>query len=284
LNLFAKINSLGNLTNTEKEIVDFINQSPIVFIEMTVEEIAERCFVSKATIYRFCKKLGYSGLNELKMMITASVSDKLVNEKNEINFNRPFKQEDSDFSVLTIMRELYEQTIYHSSTHLNMKELHFSIDELSNARNVYLFVEDSNYNIAKTFRDRMRIIGVNIEIPENDYMKLTVAHSSTKQDVAIYATNDPNFKNHLEYFKILSGNSTRIILISTSDDKVLVDRATYRLIIEPSEKITPSIANFSSNLAFSFIFDVIYSLYFKKNYSYNLETKKNLYMRQKNME
>lgn len=284
MNLFAKINSLKDFTNTEKQIINFINESPMEFNAMSVEEIAERCYVSKATIYRLCSKLGYGGLNELKMMITASISDKLVNEKNDIDFNRPFQSDDSDFSVLTKIRELYEQTIYYSSNHLDLRELHYSIQEIKRAKNVLIFIDEDNYSVAKIFKDRMRILGVNIELPDNQYMKISVANSSSKEEVVIYATNDPKQKKHLEFFKSFNGNNTKIILISPSDDKILAPRSTRRLIMNSGERNEPKISNFSSNLAFSFIFDVIYSLYFKTEYDLNLENMRILHMKQKNID
>lgn len=89
MNLFARINSLENTTNTEKQIINFINQDPMEFSRMTTDEIAKRCYVSKASIYRFCQKLGYSGLNEVKLMITVSLTDRLAHEEVEVDFNRP---------------------------------------------------------------------------------------------------------------------------------------------------------------------------------------------------
>ncbi|GEN51712.1 MurR/RpiR family transcriptional regulator [Alkalibacterium pelagium] len=284
MNLFAKINSLENKTNTEKEIIDFINKYPIEFNQMSIGEISERCYVSKASIYRLCNRLGYSGLNELKMMITASVSDKLVHENTKVDFNRPFEKEDSDFSVLTLIRELYEQTIYYSSTHLNMRELHYAIVELKKARNVILFVDEENYNIAEIFKNRMRTLGVHIDLPDSEYLKLSVAQTSSKEDAIIYATYSPKLNKHQEYFKTLIGNSSKIILISPPTNESFALRATHRLTINTGESPGHKITNFSNNLAFSFIYDVIYSLYFKKDYDINFENLKTLYMKQKSME
>lgn len=284
MNLFAKINSLENKTNTEKEIIDFINMYPMEFNRMSVTEIAQRCYVSKASIYRLCRRLDYAGLNEMKMMITASLSDKLVHENAEIDFNRPFDKKDSDFSVLTLIRELYEQTIYYSSTHLDMRELHYAIAELRKSKNVFLFVDEENHSVAEIFKNRMRILGVNIDLPESEILKLSVAQSSSKEDIVIYATYSPKLNKHQEYFKMLTGNNTKIILISPPNEELFAQKATHRLTINTGEEAAPKITNFSNNLAFSFIYDVIYSLYFKKDYDCNIENLKTLYMKQKSME
>lgn len=284
MNIFAKINSLENTTNTERQIINFINEEPMEFNRLNIDEIAKRCYVSRASIYRFCQKLGYSGLSELKLMITASISDKLAHDDVEINFNRPFQNEDTDFSVLSTIRELYEQTIYYSSTHLNMKELYYATQALKKAKNIILFVDEKNYNIAEIFKNRMRMLGANIEMPDNEFIKLSVAQSISDKDTVIYCTDKPKLKKHQEFFKIFIGNNTKIILISPTSDELIVRQATYNLIVHTGEEDMPSIANFSNNLAFSFIFDVVYSLFFKQDYDLNLENMKTLYMKQKSME
>lgn len=281
MNLFARINSLENTTNTEKQIINFINQDPMEFSRMTTDEIAKRCYVSKASIYRFCQKLGYSGLNEVKLMITVSLTDRLAHEEVEVDFNRPFHKEDTDFSVLATIRKLYEETIYYSSTHLDMKELYYSTQELKKHKNILIFIDEKNYSVAEIFKNRMRMLGANIEIPDNDFMKLSVAQFSSSEDIVIYGTDNPKLTMHQEFFKTFAGNNTKTILISPSNDENIVRKATYNLIMNTGEKPMPTIANFSSNLAFSFIFDVIYSLYFKKDYDLNLENMKILYMKQK---
>ena len=93
LNIFAKIKNIQNITESEQIIIDFMNEHPIEFSKMTIEEIAKACYVSKSSIYRFCNKLGYSGLNELKLVITASFSDKLIHESYEVNYNQPFSKD-----------------------------------------------------------------------------------------------------------------------------------------------------------------------------------------------
>lgn len=284
MNFFTKINSLENTTSAEKQIINFLKQNPIELNHMSVDEIADRCFVSKASIYRLCEKLGYSGLNEMKLRIIASLPDKIVQENTDVDFSRPFRKEDSDFMVLSTIKELYEQTINHSLTYLSMEELQYTISLLKSAKNIFIFVEEENRNIAEIFKNRIRMLGINIELLESDVMKLSVAQTSKIKDVALYVTSNPKLKSHQRYFKILNGNRTKIILVSSPTNEVIVKMATHHLIVNPGEQLAPEITNFSNNLVFSFIFDVIYSLFFKEDYDMNLENMKNLFMKRESME
>lgn len=283
MNIFAKIDNLKNVTESEAIIIDFIKEYPIDFTNMDIDEMVDKCFVSKSSIYRLCNKLGYSGLNELKIMVTASIQEKLAYEEFEVDFNRPFIKKDSEFTVLSNLRNLYEQTVYLSSSHIDMIELHYSIYHLKNALKIILFIDEEYHYIAEIFKKRMQLLGVNIEVPENDTMKIAAAQNSKRDNVAIYATYFTKENKHQELIKLLNGNQTKIILLSPSDNEVLIKRATNYITIGRSEKSGPMIANFSTSVYFMFIFDIIYSLYFNKDYDKNIENINALYMKGKSM-
>ena len=284
LNIFAKINNLQNVTESESIIIDFMNEYPIEFTNMDIDEIADKCYVSKSSIYRLCNKLGYSGLNEMKMMVTASFRDKLAHDDYDVNFNRPFAKDDSDFAILSNMRSLYEQITYLSSTHMDMTQLHYSIYHLKQATNLILFIDEEYIHVAEMFKRRMQTIGVNIQVPDSNALKIAAAHNSKIKDVAIYATYFTKENKHQELIKLLNGNQTKVILLAPSDNEVLIERATNHLTIGKSEENSPMIGNFSTTLYFMFVFDIIYSLYFNKDHKINIENMNALFMKQKSMD
>ena len=274
---------MQNITESEQIIIDLMSKHPIEFSKMTIEEIAEACYVSKSSIYRFCNKLGYSGLNELKLVITASFSDKLMHESYEVNYNQPFSKDDSDFGVLSQMRRLYEQSIYLATTHMDMLQLHYASSLLKQAANIVVFIDKGNHEVAEIFKKRMQLIGVNVVVTENDDLKIAAAQNSRKEDVALYATYNTKSVKHQELIKLLNGNQTRIVLLSPSDNEILINRSTQYITLGRSEVDGPLIGHFSTNLLFMFVFDVLYSLFFNKEYEMNLEKLQSLYMKRKSI-
>lgn len=283
MNIFAKINNIPNITESEQIIIDFMSDHPIEFSKMTIDELADACYISKSSIYRFCNKLGYSGFNELKLVITASFSDKLMHDNYEVDFNFPFSKNDSDFTVLSQMRRLYEKTVYLATTHMDMVQLHYSISLLKQASNLIIFVDETNREVGEMFKKRMQRIGARIQLPETEDLKIAAAQNSQKTDVAIYVTYQTKRTAHQEIVKMLNGNQTRIILISPSDNQLLIDRSTTHLTIGKSEWDGPTVGSYSTNLMFMFVFDTLYSLYFNKDHEENVEKIQSLFMKRKNM-
>ena len=66
----------GGLTKSERRIADYIANHIGVVMEQTVADLAAQTESSEITISRFCKKLGCSGLKELKLMLAAGMSQR----------------------------------------------------------------------------------------------------------------------------------------------------------------------------------------------------------------
>ncbi|MDZ7548782.1 MurR/RpiR family transcriptional regulator, partial [Clostridium perfringens] len=113
MNIFSKLNKLTNLTENEKTLVTYMQDNPEIFVKMSAAEISEACFISTSTIYRLCQKLDLIGLSELKIQVSSSINEYLK-EKSLIDYNYPFKENETQYEIVLRMKELYEQTLVSS--------------------------------------------------------------------------------------------------------------------------------------------------------------------------
>lgn len=67
------INSIPYFTDSEKVILEYILNHMEKVIKMSSNHLAEETFTSPATITRLCKKLGFTGFNELKFFINNEI-------------------------------------------------------------------------------------------------------------------------------------------------------------------------------------------------------------------
>ncbi|MBO1123457.1 MULTISPECIES: MurR/RpiR family transcriptional regulator [Enterococcus] len=283
MNLFAKLNCVKYLSDTEHNIIDLINKDPVAFTQMTIREISSLAFVSKATIYRFCKKLGYSGLNELKLMVTASYADQLQHADKKVDLNIPFGKTDSAFTVISNLRDLYERSLFLATTFISVKDLQQIAVDLIHAVNIIVFVDDEQLHVAKIFKDRMESCGARVTVPANLYQKISLAQSAGTQDIAIYASYHPVQKRHLELAKILKGNQVKMVVISSSDDHLLNHHGDRNLVVGPIDHEKDKIADFAITIIFQFLFDSIYSVFFKEHYEENIENLRASYLKYRNI-
>lgn len=57
------------LNETEKLIVYFILKNRLDVVQMSISELAQKCLVSKSSVFRFSKKIGLDGFNQLKFVL-----------------------------------------------------------------------------------------------------------------------------------------------------------------------------------------------------------------------
>ena len=54
-------NVLSELTSSEQEIFNYVIKNLHVVKNMSIRQLADKCFISTTTLFRFVKKLGYEG-------------------------------------------------------------------------------------------------------------------------------------------------------------------------------------------------------------------------------
>jgi len=67
--------SVPSLPPAEQRVAKLVIQDPAAFSTLSIRELSERAFVSKPTILRFCRSLGYSGFNDFRMKLSGRVAD-----------------------------------------------------------------------------------------------------------------------------------------------------------------------------------------------------------------
>lgn len=67
--------SLPSLAPAEQRVAQLVLDDPAAFARLPVRTLAELARVSKPTVVRFCRSMGYDGLADLKLKLVGSVSE-----------------------------------------------------------------------------------------------------------------------------------------------------------------------------------------------------------------
>ncbi|WP_019373692.1 MurR/RpiR family transcriptional regulator, partial [Melaminivora alkalimesophila] len=67
--------SLPSLAPAEQRVARLVLADPRAFARLPVRELAARAQVSKPTVVRFCRSMGYDGLADFKLKLAGSVSE-----------------------------------------------------------------------------------------------------------------------------------------------------------------------------------------------------------------
>jgi RpiR family transcriptional regulator, carbohydrate utilization regulator len=67
--------SLPSLAPAEQRVGKLVLKDPRAFANLPVTQLADRAYVSKPTVVRFCRSVGYDGLSDFKLKLAGSVSE-----------------------------------------------------------------------------------------------------------------------------------------------------------------------------------------------------------------
>lgn len=66
---------LPSLAPAEQRVAKLVLSDPRSFAKQPIRELADRAHVSKPTVVRFCRSVGYDGLSDFKLKLAGSVSE-----------------------------------------------------------------------------------------------------------------------------------------------------------------------------------------------------------------
>lgn len=281
MNIFSKLNKLTNLTENEKTLVNYMVDNPEIFVKMSALEISDACFISTSTIYRLCQKLDLSGLSELKVQISMSINEYLK-ENNPIDYNYPFKQNETQYQIVLKLKELYEQTLVSSLNLIDLEQLKLISNVLKKAQHIDFYTSAGNLYFAENFKFQMQEIGTFINVPLEEYHQRLTASTSDKEHIAIIVSFEARGVIIKEIADILKKNKTPIILISSTNENPLTKYANYHLYLSSNENHFNKISSFSTRLSLLYVLDCIYTCYFKFDYDQNVKYKLDTYKKLSN--
>ncbi|MFV0396036.1 MAG: MurR/RpiR family transcriptional regulator [Coprobacillaceae bacterium] len=272
MNIFSKLNHITDLTDNEEILVSYIKDQPEKFIKMSIDEICKASYVSKSTVYRLCHKLDISGLADFKIQIMASMQGYLKENKN-VDYDYPVKNNETQYQIVNHLKGLYEQTTNATNNLIDLEQLRLIASAMKKAKYIDIYTSAGNVYFAENFKFQMQEIGVQVNVPIEEYLQRITASTSNKEHIAIIVSFGGRGKIMETVPQLLKDNKTPIILISSAEDNPLTKYATYQLYMSPHENHYNKISSFSTRLSLLYLLDCIYSCYFKLDYDENITNK-----------
>lgn len=272
MNLFINLKENKELSKNERILADYILKHPEDVLKMSSKDLGKECFVSTATVYRLCDKLGLSGFSDLKIKITSSLDD--YRKSNEdFNFDFPVNQFQTHYEIIQKIKEDYEQTLNLTANLFSLDQLRLIASAMEKAQIIDVYTSAGNINFALNFQFQMQEIGIQVNVPVDEYQQRLIAASSDENHLAIIITFGGRGILSDILPRILHKVKTPIVLISSYDYTFKDFDPDYQLYISSYENHYKKISSFSTRLSILYILDVLYTCYFKLDYQENIEKK-----------
>ncbi len=258
-----------NFTQTEKRIADYILQHPSKISTIYIEDLAKLTYTSHSAIIRLCKKIGFTGFREFKIALSTLVHSQLYAAE-QVNANFPFDEADSPMTIAKKMADLTTETVKKSFAQLNDELLSQIVTTLAQAQRVFLFARGDSQIRARSFQNKLIKINKFYILAEEYSDGYWNAASLTKKDCALFISYSgivPQYDRIMEHFH---QEKIPTILLTGNNQSTLLPFAEKALITIQEEYDFAKIGTFSSQVAFEYILDTLFSILYAQEYRQNL--------------
>ncbi|GAA0706516.1 MurR/RpiR family transcriptional regulator [Paraclostridium ghonii] len=264
------IKCCDNLTPTENQLAQYILQNKEQIHKLSIQNLAEKTFVSKSAIHRFCKKIGLDGFNELKVKLAQDNAEEVIVE-NQIDVNFPFTSQDSEVVIAQKLLKLYETSIRDTYNFIDKEELSKVVKLLHKAEIIDIYTHAHNINIAENFQDKMRGIGRIVNCPKSFYEQRCVAAASKTNHIALILSysGKATFLPHIA--QILNRKQVEMVFVGKVGSDMKQNYIKNYLYISDKENLRNRISQFSSHISMQYMLDLIFSCIFKMDYKKNVD-------------
>lgn len=208
-NLLGKIRfQYMKLSEKERRIADYILKNPEKMIHSTINEVSELLNIADATVFRFCKRIGFKGFQEMKIALASEIVSPIKQIHEEIT-------EDDDTKAIT-------EKIFHSNITtlkdtvniLNHNFMQMAVDALTHARRVEFYGLGGSSIIAMDAFHKFARTGIEVFASIDYHFQLVSASRLTENDVAVIISHSGSNKDAIQILKTAKQNGAKTIGIT----------------------------------------------------------------------
>lgn len=278
MNIYTLLQTKTDFTTSEKMIAKYILENPEKVIHMSAQEISEACFVSVTSIYRLATKCGTSGLSDLKVKLSSSLSEyKKMDET--FDFDYPIKKYQTHHEMIELLKEDYNQTVLETSHLFDLDTLQGIVQLMDSSQQIDIYTSAGHLFFAKNFSFQMLEIGKQVNVPSEEYQSKLLVASSDSSHLAIVITFNGRGMLSEKIPSILHKNHVPTVLISSTEYHPEIKYYDYQLFLSSKENHYKKMSSYSTRLSLLFVLDTLYTAYFKRHYEENIEKKTEYYKR-----
>lgn len=240
-------------TSKERQIKNYIQKNLQTAATLAIHELSEKTGVSKATISRFCRKLGYADYREFSLALAreTTVSYQRINE----DMDSVDSALEIAGTVLKTERKALEQTY----DMLKNVDLNGIADLLLNARRVCIFAVGGSACVAMDLYHKFSRMGITCDMQTDITFQKVLATQLKEGCVAWIASLSGYDGDMIEIARMAHSRNAKVVSMLNDFNSPLARNCDYTLYGAFLDDFLYT-GTTESRLALMYITDVLYSL------------------------
>lgn len=264
MRIIDQLRNVDSFTPTEKTIVKYLKENGRSVVNMNLEQLSKNLYVSKSSIIRLCKKLGFKGHKELCVEL-AKEFETFVYDDELINPSDPYRPADSVDVIAGKTFQLAKGSLTETMSGMDMREISGLAEAICRTGKLYIYVSEECAPLAEILTDNLCAIGVQTEMRRSSFSMTALATYQPKDSVALFVTYTLYPQELKKCADKLNESGIPIYMI-TGLPKNNTPAVTEHVIRIQYYEPFPKVCNVGSRTAVMYILDVIYGVVFYKDY------------------
>lgn len=223
----------AGLSATHQKIADYILHFPKEVISKTSAEIGEASGTSSATVVRFVRKIGYSGLDDLKVHLA---SEHVV-MRNDKEIDPIISKDDSIDALCDKIEVLTKETVTDVFVTIDKKLLQQAITAVKKSRRIYLFGIGASSLVAYDLFHKLNRAGRQASYVFDSHIGIEMLSYATADDVVIAITYSGYTKEVLLACNYAREKNAHLIIITRNNSAKLHVLADEVLLVPGNEHL-----------------------------------------------
>lgn len=210
MNFYEKTSdAMLKLSSNEQTIMTYVVKNMHVVKNMSIRDLANTCFVSTTTIFRFVKKLGYNGYSEF-------IDDLAMTEADTRKINIPSIVQNDNY------RDSYLKNIVEAVKVITDEKIDKFQSIMNKNPDIYVIAEGLSREVGHYFTCLLTTVGYNVIFPRESYEKEMLLRRVKKDDVLLVLSyTGDNVTVIREIEKIFAIATPTIISFTRSDNNAI---------------------------------------------------------------
>ena len=242
-------NTLPELRKSEKIVGEFILADPKSIITMKTADASEAMGISEPTLIRFCKALGFSGYQDLKINLSQQLAADDYFVMYEINEND---------SIHELCEKVFDTTIseiLNVRSQIDQNILSDAIEILANAGRVEFYAFGGSAPVAMDGQHKFFRLKIPSSYISDPHIQFMSANSLGKDDVVVVISQSGTTSALIDSVKIVRKSGVKVIGIMPGNTP-LASICDYPLVINIGDNNRISKPH-TSRIAYTAVIDVL---------------------------
>ena len=202
----------GDLTRSGRTVADYLVQHAAEAQYLSISSLARECQVAEATVFRFCRALGFEGYHEMRIALAqANATGVLVNQQEPAP--------DADTATLCEHASALFMTAINGTQNALSTE---AVDEAANlmraAKQVFCFGQGGSMLLANDICARFSSLSNKFRTAGDSHLQILAASLMGPEDVVLFVSYSGATRDMMETLRTAKDAGAKIILLTHYED------------------------------------------------------------------